>query len=312
MSSQAAVVRAFNQKEKLAGVYSRCGWSDLAANVRACGKTYSFYVCHECGQYCHLSAYRCDDRLCAMCARERAHCLLARYREVFKNLKGVKMVTVSMRSRDQGELNQAVKELWDAFKRLRHRRIWKDVRGAVACLEVTYNARDRTWHPHLHILVDSEYISWDWLRLAWEQVTLGEGTSVYIQKARKGWERELIKYITKASSLMRDDAALREFLGFARRKRFIRTYGSLYNCAVNREESTGPIICRGCGAEMHLEKSCVSFQDVYNQEFGCEIFKKDGKSPPSSSGGTGQDNLLASNVAAESHVHNSESAPGCY
>jgi Replication protein len=260
---QDAHSKAYKSKEKLARVYENIGLSERAEKVRSCGKTYSFYVCHECGQYCYLAEFRCDDRLCALCGRHRVSRLLESYGGVLKEVKNAKMVTVSMRSRPLGELKLAVKELWDAFSRLRHRSIWKGVRGCIAALEVTFNVGSRTWHPHLHVLLDGDYIDWAVLRSAWYDCTRGEGNAVYIQRARAGWERELIKYVTKVSALYRSSAAIDEFLRFARGRRFIRTYGTLYNCAASREETRGPIVCKGCGAEMHLEKSCVSVDHVY-------------------------------------------------
>jgi len=261
---ETAHYRAFKSSQKLSRIYAERGYGERARKVGACGKTYSFYVCHGCGEFCYLAEFRCDDRLCALCGRARVARLLESYGGVLKGVKNAKMVTVSMRSRPVGELKQAVKELWDAFTRLRHRVIWKTVKGSIASLEITFNGRDRTWHPHLHILVDSQFMVWENLRDAWIESTAGEGRSVYIQKARAGWECELIKYITKVSELFKSGPALDEFLTFSRGRRFIRTYGTLYNCAVNREETSAPLTCRGCGQPMTVEKQCVSIQSIYD------------------------------------------------
>ena len=249
--------------QKVAVIYMEYGYEERAKKVSACGKTYSFYVCTECGEFCYLAEFRCDDRLCRLCARARVARLLESYGGVLKGLKNAKMVTVSMRSRPLGELEQAVKELWDGFSRLRHRGIWKSVKGSIVSLEITWNTESGTWHPHLHILIDSEFILWKRLRDAWNEVTLGEGQAVFIQKCRRGWERELIKYVTKVKDLYSSREALSEFLNFAKGRRFIRTYGTLYNCAVNKEETAGPLVCRGCGAKLHLEKSCVTIEQAY-------------------------------------------------
>lgn len=262
---ESAHYRAFLSSQKLARVYEKHGYTDRAGKVASCGKAYSFYVCHECGEFCYLAEFRCDDRLCALCGRARVARLLESYGGIFKGLADPKMITVSMRSRPLGELKQAVKELWDAFNRLRHRGIWKAVRGAIVSLEVTFNSGSRTWHPHLHIVVDSAFLLWIRLKEAWEEVSLGEGTAVWIQKCRAGWERELIKYVTKVSKLYTDFEALKEFLGFCKGRRFIRTYGTLYNCVVSKEETAGPIVCRGCGAAMVLEKSRIGIDDAYSQ-----------------------------------------------
>jgi Replication protein len=275
---ESPVNRLLKHKKRLSDRYGEMELVEKAKKVDACGKKYSFYVCHECGQYCYLAEFRCDDRLCPLCGRHRVSRLLESYGGVLKGLKGLRMVTVSMRSRPLGQLKDAVRCLWRALSRLRHRAIWRKVRGAICSLEVTYNAADSSWHPHLHILVDSEFLVWEEFHRAWNEVTNFEGNAIWIQKARDGWEYELVKYITKIAELFKSLDAFKEFLGFAKGRRFIRTYGSLYNCVANAEEVRGPIHCKGCGAVMELEKQCVSVEDAYGiggQELGQRYLQVD-------------------------------------
>ena len=296
---QDARYKAFISSRQLVTMYEQLQMDDRAKKVLACGKAYSFYVCHDCGEFCYLQEFRCDDRLCALCARARVSRLLESYGKALKDLKGARMVTVSMRSRPQGELKLAVKELWNAFTRLRHRKLWEQVRGSIVSLEITWNDTDRTWHPHLHILVDSGFIVWQGLRDAWHEVTLGEGKAVFIQKCKAGWERELIKYITKVGKLLKCPAAFREFLEFARGRRFIRTYGTLYNCAAEREETSSQVTCKGCGSIMHLEKSCVRVEEVFGMRGVGAYAKKRVQSSPSSFGGAGPHDILDPRLAQD-------------
>lgn len=53
---------------------------------------------------------------------------------------------------------QPVKRLKVAFRKLRHRRIWKDrVKGGLACIEVTNKGKG--WHVHLHAVIDCRWLS---------------------------------------------------------------------------------------------------------------------------------------------------------
>ena len=124
----------------LGRVYRELGYEDRAKEVGACGQSYSMYVCTECGQYCYLQEFYCGDRLCPRCNRRRVSRLLDNYGTVLKSLKNPKMLTLSMKSRPLGELKAAVKELWDAFRRLRHHKVWSVVQGAIVSLEITFNA----------------------------------------------------------------------------------------------------------------------------------------------------------------------------
>jgi Replication protein len=258
MSLEASQLKAFRQSQKLADLLRELGNDEKASEVGACGKFWSFYVCHSCGQFCYLAKFRCGHRLCAQCGRRRVSRLLASLGGVLNEIKNPKMLTVSLRSRPRGELADALKELWSAFQRLRHRAIWKSVNGAIVSLEITYNPRSLSFHPHLHILLDGDYIPWNSLHAAWKEVSKSCGNAVYIQKCRPGWQRELIKYVTKVGDLMKDKAALREFLGATKGKRFIRTYGTLYNAGAEQEDVSEVPVCSGCGMPMHLEISTVS------------------------------------------------------
>jgi Replication protein len=258
MSLERSQIKAFRQSQKLADRLRELGNAGKAGEVGACGKFWTFYVCHECGQFCYLAKFRCGHRLCAQCGRKRVYRLLESLGGVLNEIKNPKLLTVSLRSRPCGELADSLRELWAAFARLRHRAIWKKVNGSIVSLEITYNPGSLSFHPHLHILLDADYIPWVALHAAWVQVSHGCGNAVYIQKCRTGWQRELIKYVTKVADLLQDLEALREFLRATKGKRFIRTYGTLYNAGAEREDVSEVPVCSGCGAPMHLEQECVS------------------------------------------------------
>ncbi|GAJ25004.1 unnamed protein product, partial [marine sediment metagenome] len=44
----------------------------------------------------------------------------------------------------------------------------RHVRGFIWAIEITYNADDDTWHPHIHILFDGTYWPWPALKDAWQ------------------------------------------------------------------------------------------------------------------------------------------------
>ena len=55
---------------------------------------------------------------------------------------------------------------------MRKKKIWKTaVRGGVWFFQVTLSASDGLWHPHLHVLVDSNWLEQELLREAWQKIT---------------------------------------------------------------------------------------------------------------------------------------------
>ena len=71
--------------------------------------------------------------------------------------------------------------------------------GSIAVLEVTYNKRNRTWHPHLKVLIEGEYFPFAELNLAWKNATEGKGRTTHIQQANEGTVKELLKYTLKVA-----------------------------------------------------------------------------------------------------------------
>jgi len=148
-----------------------------------------------------------------------------------------------------GELAKGIRALWAAFGRLRRKPIWAEVRGALVSLEVTFNERSRTWHPHLHAILDAPYLPQERLLEAWREASgakPGESRTCWIGAADSGAIRELVKYATKTASLVRHPAALEEFLRATKRMRMLRAYGRLYGLKQAVEGALGAR-CPNCG-----------------------------------------------------------------
>jgi hypothetical protein len=155
-------------------------------------------------------------------------------------------LVLAMPNVPQGELKDGIRRLWGAFARLRRKPVWALVRGAVVALEVTFNRRAKTWHPHLHAILDAPYLPWESLMAAWREASgakQGESRTCWIGAADSGAIRELVKYVTKMASLVRYPEALEEFLRAVKRMRMLRSYGSLYRLRLALE----PVGCPDCG-----------------------------------------------------------------
>lgn len=99
----------------------------------------------------------CHDRFCVPCAAARR----ATIRDnLAKHLldQPYRLLTLTVRSNAQ-PLADLLDHLYRSFRRLRQKTLWKErVRGGVAFLEITYNARTGGWHPHLHCILEGLYI----------------------------------------------------------------------------------------------------------------------------------------------------------
>ncbi len=240
--------RALELNAALADALAQTGLRHLAARVEVCHTRFRACRC-ENGHVWARPLRVCHVRVCVFEARERSARAAKSWGPVLAGLDRPKHLVLAMPNSPMGRLADGIRRLWGAFGRLRRMPVWKLVRGALVSLEVTFNEHARTWHPHLHAILDAPYLPWEELMAAWKQASgaqPGESRTCWIGAADSRAIRELVKYATKMASLVRHPDALEEFLRATKRMRMLRAYGSLYGLKRAVEE-TG-VRCPDCGA----------------------------------------------------------------
>lgn len=223
-------------------------WGRMADDLQRCHEYFRGFQCKPKAHRWAKPVHSCQFKLCPFCMRARRGRSLARYRKALADRsKRWRFVTLTIRNTRY--LDEGREKLWKSFERLRHRVIWtRNVRGAIARGEITWNAKAQTWHPHIHILYDGEYIPHEWLAQQWEQCTGGQGERVVdIREIPFDRLGEVVKYITKVADFADDPLTLQTFLLDTNGHRFVRCYGSLY--ALEREEEESEkAACPDCGS----------------------------------------------------------------
>jgi hypothetical protein len=175
---------------------------------------------------------------------------------------------IVLSERNSADLREGIVSLYRAWKRLRASDLWKGAtKGSIAVLEVTYNREQATWHPHLNVLFEGDYIPFEALRQEWLEATQGEGQTAFIRKADAGTVRELLKYVTKLSDFVEQPIAVDDFLSATARRRFIRTYGTFYRIPIDEDEGTEH--CPDCGDDtvadigiVHASQIVIDFKGI--------------------------------------------------
>lgn len=155
---------------KVADSFQRLGWEKKASRVRFCGSSLAFLVEMETGVKRLQDADFCRERLCPMCQWRKS---LKVFQEVSRVMDVVQQenknlvplfLTLTVRNCPTDELSKTLDILFRGWKNLiDHRKIRKIVKGWFRALEVTYNDKDDTFHPHLHavIMVEKTYFKKD-------------------------------------------------------------------------------------------------------------------------------------------------------
>src|SRR5579863_10341060 len=225
------------------------GFRRVAGQVEQCHRWFRSWKCAN-GHLWARPGFSCKNRLCPFEMRARSMAAVHRFGPVLEGLR------------------RGIDDLFSAFRRLYHSKLWAEVRGALAVLEVTFNEQERTWHPHINVVVDGPFIEKSQLDAVWSRSTRGKGRITWIERADHRTVFELVKYITKLSDFVHIPEAVQWFLMAAHGKRFIRTYVSLYRLKLeNLDKEDGDEhqpVCPDCGcSEVQELSASLGIDDVY-------------------------------------------------
>lgn len=132
-----------------------------ADRIEHCGDITVARYCPSCGKVHYMSAGMCRDRLCPLCQwrltrgryGEMLRCfdLLAddmRARDVHAT-----MLTLTLKNVPVVQLAGTLKAMTLAWRECTKRVAVKKSYGWARCIEITYNRDQRTYHPHLHVML---------------------------------------------------------------------------------------------------------------------------------------------------------------
>lgn len=137
--------------------------SDRAQKIKLCGtfiETANIEDENGTVREVVTSANFCRERLCPMCQRRKSLKTSADVRRLVEYLgsRGWVHMVLTVKNCSASELNGTITKLFrdSSFLLTKTPEFKKAFKGALRCLEVTFNASDNTYHPHLHVLLSSD------------------------------------------------------------------------------------------------------------------------------------------------------------
>ena len=127
--------------------------------MRECGTFLQYKVCPDCGKSFISSANLCRDRLCPTCAWRLS---LKRFAEMCQvmnilseeDLACAGFLTLTVKNCKPENLRYTIQKMNEDWNRmLAGRKIKHLLAGWAKSLEITYNEKTNTFHPHFHIIV---------------------------------------------------------------------------------------------------------------------------------------------------------------
>ncbi len=208
---------------------------------------------HDCGSHgrlymegyppqVRLWIHRCGDRLCPLCSQYRAKQIRDQLMGIMKQCENVRHMVLTLSNYPAGKLAEGISHLRASFTRLRkHSGFRESVRGGAYILEITRSTTDGTWHPHLHIIWDGDYIRQQHLSALWVDASHGSSV-VWVSKASPRHAAYLAKYAGKPVDLKKwPKAAIVEYALCTSRSRMVQTFGNLHGTGpVDKDERPEP------------------------------------------------------------------------
>lgn len=230
---------------------------DKGAKIEQCGQHLYFEGGHLVG------ADFCRQRICPMCQYRNSMRQYARMLQVAERLgaQGYRFLhlVLTVPNCSHADLAKTVQKLYDGYGKLMHeKRIKKAFKGALRALEVSFNAENWTFHPHLHCLIavrmsyfsDTRvYCSHKLVKDLWKKYTGAE--QVHITAVKPGdWQgvAEVSKYCAKPFDYMQQPQAAVEMItalgATLKGRRFVQRYGVIrteYKAVKEAEAETGEV-----------------------------------------------------------------------
>lgn len=115
----------------------------------------------------------CSLRWCPMCSSTKGHFVTEAVTELIHRMKHPKMITFTLKH-TSAPLAEQIEHLYTSFRRLRKMKsIKKKITGGVWFFQIKLIKSTGEWHPHLHMLVDGEYIAQRYLSELWRKASYG-------------------------------------------------------------------------------------------------------------------------------------------
>ena len=127
-----------NSRNQLALSLEQTKYKKLACAVRSCHDIFRGYACPN-GHIHAKSSNSCSVRICPFEMRARAMRALHRFQHIIGSLQEGKYLVLAERNVSEHNLTAGIKHLFESWNRFRKMPIFRQVRGAIIALEITYN-----------------------------------------------------------------------------------------------------------------------------------------------------------------------------
>lgn len=138
--------------------------------LRAC-RTDAWFAVSTVTRKVTVLSNACRLRWCPICSTARAHTIAHQVRGWLEPQSKPKLLTLTLKHSDES-LESQIHRLYACFDTLRRRKWFASkVRGGIWFFQVKKSKETDQWHPHLHCLLDAEFLPFRAIKENWMSIT---------------------------------------------------------------------------------------------------------------------------------------------
>lgn len=157
-------------------------------------RTNAWFAIHMPTRTVRVLSSACRLRWCPLCSKSKSSRIVENLKPWLHLSKGSKFLTLTLRH-SQESLDAQITRLYSCFVTFRSRSFVKrSIRGGVWFFQIKWSNESQSWHPHLHCVLDSEYMAHRLIKAIWHKIT-GDSDIVDIRSVRS--KKKAAEYVAR-------------------------------------------------------------------------------------------------------------------
>jgi hypothetical protein len=198
--------------------------------LREC-RTLAYFARNDLTGEVRVRSSHCQLRWCPLCGRSRRNFIVEQVATRLRSVYRPRFATFTLKHSD-APLEHQINSLYNYFRQLRRRFQFKRLtRGGIWFFQIKRYEKTGAWHPHIHCLLDGQYIEQSALSAEWKKITYGSYiVDIRAVHNKKNAAEEVARYAAMPCNLaVISDSAAVEIAEALQGKRLAGTWGSLRN-----------------------------------------------------------------------------------
>lgn len=157
----------------------------------------AWFVRHVLTGDLRVATKSCKLRWCPLCAKKRSWFLVEQIKPWAESVHRLKFLTLTLKHSD-APLHDQIDNLYTFFQKFRKLKYLKDhMHGGVWFFQIKKSESSGQWHPHLHCLIDAEFMHREKLSQLWQRTTL---TSMVVDIRKADDTAKVAEYVGRYSA----------------------------------------------------------------------------------------------------------------